>query len=247
MKLQPPAEKESSAPALTRGLEIVRLLAEENPLSLERIAASLSIPKASALRLLNTLQDMGILLRRSDKRYEALWKLAPVQSHLDSFRSQLEPRMQALTMETGSTVEWYEPKADGMQLILQKNPEKELCVIARPGFLRDWHTEFEAVIRLGHAFADQAPTLESSEYYSQNGLLEAVDTPFIQQAIQSIKAEPSTYDSAFNTNGVRRFAVAAFAPETNQFLGVLAIAEVYHFTEQADPKTILQRLKSTLK
>jgi hypothetical protein len=40
----------------------------------------------------------------------------------------------------------------------------------KPGFLRPWNTEFEAVARLGHAFAPQAPSLHSPGHYVSDGV-----------------------------------------------------------------------------
>lgn len=239
-------EIESSAPALARGLCILQMLSESGSMPLEQLSRELNIPKASALRLLTTLEQMGTVRRDADKRYEALYRLQSIRSPIETFRYSLEAKMAHLVTATGCTVEWYEPTLEGMQLIRQSNPEVELCVQARPGFLRDWHSEFEAVARMGHAFASQAPKLSHSQLYRKNGVLESVDQRYIEHSIQKAKAECATYDDAFNTNGVRRFATAAFASETNTFLGVLAIAEVYHFTNLADPKTILNQLKTTL-
>jgi DNA-binding IclR family transcriptional regulator len=236
----------SSAPALNRGLQIIQVLENSLPLTLEQIANHLKIPKASALRLLDTLDKLEIIQKSADKRYEALWKLSPINSSLDVFRAKLEARMVQLMKTTGDTVEWYEPTAAGMQLSRQKNPETELCVKARPGFLRDWQTELEAVALLGHAFSDHATPPSQSLRYTKNGVRESLQKQEIQLLIQKAKAQQTAYDIVFNENGVRRFAIAAFDRSTNDFIGVLAVAETYHFSRAADPNQMLQLLKSTL-
>jgi DNA-binding IclR family transcriptional regulator len=236
----------SSAPALSRGLEIIKALESSVPLTLEQIANQLKIPKASTLRLLETMDQMGIVQKGPDKHYTALQKLCPINTSRDVFRASLESKMIQLMMATHCTVEWYEPCPDGMQLILQKNPETELCVKARPGFLRGWATELEAVARLGHAFANEAIVPNKSQQYAENGILKSIDKQEIQRLIQTAKSEQTAHDTAYNDNGVRRFAIAAFEPSSNNFMGVLAVAETYHFSRKANPNDILQLLKTTL-
>lgn len=238
---------ESQAPALSRGLAILQMLAQHPESSLEWITTELQLPKASVYRLLGTLEEMGMVHRAPDKRYSALWQLRPVHSPLESFRTALEAQLPQLAIDSQCTAEWYEPTDDGMQLVLQQNPDREVSLQARPGYLRDWKTELEAVTRLAHAFADQAPALSKSQHYVSNGKLESVTKAQIQKGIQAAKAARSAYDNAFNSNGVRRVAIAVFAPGSHSFLGILALAEVYHFSQQADPQHLIQLLRSSIK
>ncbi len=238
---------EASAPALERGLRLLQLLEGHSSMSLDQISRQLETPKASTLRLLATLEQMGIVRKIPEKRYQALFRLQPLQSPIERFRDSLKARMTMLVASTDCTVEWYEPTCDGMQLIHQTNPETELCVQARPGFLRDWHTEFEAVICVGHAFASQAPPLKKSQHYTANGILCPIDREEIQKRIRHAKSQQTAYDLPFNSNGVRRFAAAAFDPDDLSFLGVLAVAEVYHFSRANEPEFIIQSLTQTLK
>jgi DNA-binding IclR family transcriptional regulator len=246
MKRSTPAKPTSGAPALTRGLAILQTVGQDGPLSLEQIAKQLKLPKASAYRLLETLDEAGMIRKSADKRYEALQQLRLIQSPRERLRDQIESRMHRLAQDTVCTVEWYEPTVDGMQLVLQQNPETELCVKARPGFLRDWQTEFEAVTRLGHAFANQAPEIKQSQLYTANGHLSPINRKAIQKGIQEAKASRNAHDTAFNSNGVRRSAVAAFDSPEHFFLGVLALAEVYHFSRTISAEFRLGQLMSIL-
>ncbi|MDQ8193514.1 helix-turn-helix domain-containing protein [Coraliomargarita sp. SDUM461004] len=242
-----PSHNESSAPALERGLRLLKLLEDQAAMSLDQISRQLETPKASTLRLLTTLEHMGIVRKHLNKEYQALFRLQPLHSPLERFRDSLKAKMATLVASTACTAEWYEPTQEGMQLIHQTNPETELCVQARPGFLRDWHTEFEAVICLGHAFASQAPSLEQSQRYTANGILSSMNPSKLQKLVQTAKSQQTAYDLAFNSNGVRRFAAAAFDPENATFLGVLAVAEVYHFAQPKQAEAIIQSLTQTLK
>lgn len=75
MKLADPihfCRSASTAPALNRGLAALGLLGEDgSPLSLESLAARLSLPKASLFRLLDTLQNLGLVRQAEDEFFNA--------------------------------------------------------------------------------------------------------------------------------------------------------------------------------
>lgn len=238
------SQAESTAPALNRGLALLAVLAEEGPMTLEAAAARLRLPKASVFRLLGTLQSIGLIRKTADKRYEALWALQPLHDPRELFRERVAKRMPALCERTGCTVEWYEAVADGMKLVAQVNPESELRVQAKPGFLRAWSLEFEAVARLGHAFAETAPAVENTRMYVENGVLKSISRKEARQMLETARRDQSAVDLAYNTNGVRRLAVAAF--EDGQFRGVLALAEAFHFSRKSRAPTQLKVLAQAL-
>ncbi len=238
--------EKTGAPALSRGLAVLISLDPLSPPTLDQISSGLDLPKASTLRLLETLERTGMIRRNPDKRYEPLWKLEPLEDPRVQFRQNLKAKMETLCHETGCTVEWYEAADDGLRLILQTNPDVELCVKAKPGFLRDWQREFEAVTRVGHAFAKNAPSIQSTTVYVENGRLRKISQRQIRRLTDEARVECAAYDEAFNTNGVRRYAVAAFTEQDKQFLGVLALAEVYHFNRSSNPRLILKQIQKIL-
>lgn len=234
------------APALNRGLAILRMLGERSPLSLEYLSSHLKLPKASVFRLLDTLEKTGTVRKTAEKLYEPLWALQPLESDPLAFRHQIERRIKALPAETNCSAEWYEPTPEGMKLVLQELPHTELCVKAKPGFLRDWDTEFEAVARLGQAFAKEAQPLSHSKLYARNGELQKISTRKIRALTEEARRTSVAYDEAFNNNGVRRFAAAAIDERTGNFLGVLALAEAYRFSDLPPPSFHLTHLEKTL-
>ncbi len=236
----------ATAPALNRGLAILATLGKDVPRSLENLSEELALPKASVYRLLETLTSIGIIRKNADKRYQALWQLQPIGDPMALYRQSMQSKMDLLCNSTNCTVEWYEPCAEGMRLILQSNPDNELCVKAEPGFLRDWSTEFEAVARLGAAFAEEAARITKTKAYLRNGLLKPLSQAEISRQRKAAESERTAHDTAFNTNGVRRLAAAAFDADDN-FLGVLALAEIYHFNRRNLTRSFLQQLKTTLK
>jgi len=235
----------TSAPALSRGLAVLATLGERSPCSLEALSSELSLPKASTLRLLDTLEAIGLIHRRPDKRYAPLWELQPVGDTRANFRQVLQRRMDDLCRKLGQTIEWYEAADDGMQLVLQSIPQTEVAVRARPGFIRDWSKEFEAVTRLGVAFAKQAPRVNTSTAYLANGQLQTLSKEQIQAQLASAESKKQAFDKAYNTNGVRRLAVAVF-DSSDTFMGVLALAEVFRFGKRPSSTSLLNQLQSII-
>ncbi|MGE9296201.1 MAG: helix-turn-helix domain-containing protein [Puniceicoccales bacterium] len=238
-------DTESPAPALNRGLALLVALGNESPRSLDSLCNELNLPKASVFRLLDTLVLVGMVRKMPDKRYQPLWRLQPVGDPRELFRESMRAKMATLCESTGCTIEWYETAPEGMLLTLQANPNSELCVKAQPGYLRDWSTEFEAVARLGAAFASEAPEVTATRAYKRNGEIEALSIADIEQLLTDARNTQSAVDTAYNINGVRRIACVAL-DENGALVGVLALAEAYHFNQRDLSSDYLKQLKSVL-
>lgn len=232
------------APALSRGLAVLAMLGEGRPASLEEISGRLRLPKASALRFLSTLQALGLLRKNPDKTYEAMFVLRPIVDPAARFLAGLEDLMGRLCQETGCTVEWYEPSASGCTLKRQVHPDCEVRVQARPGFVRKWEPEFEAVIRLGYAFIPGAPAIGRTKRYVTDGQLRNLSKKEVENLLTDARTSRTAIDTAFNNNGVRR-AAAAVIPG-GIFSGILAIAEVHRFGPENRNPDPLRLLSTTL-
>jgi DNA-binding IclR family transcriptional regulator len=231
---------ESPAPALSRGLAVLVMLGGETALSLEALSQRLELPKASVFRLLETLQKTGLVRKAPDKSYEALFALRPLTDATGLFRERVEKEMAGLCRRLEVTVEWYEPTTEGMRLTSQANPECELRVQAKPGFVRRWGEELDAVARLGYAFAPQAPSPVRAFRYAANGVTENLPVRIARELRDAARQALTAADAYFNTNGVRRCAVAV-RPD-GDFRGTLAIAEAYHFSQPSRTEHFLNEL-----
>ena len=99
-----PREQESRA--LAKGLDILRLLtAADEPRSLAGIAGSIGLGKASALRLLRTLQAKGLIARAGSDHYAAAapWLAGHPRAALTRLRRASLPVMRRLSVELGET------------------------------------------------------------------------------------------------------------------------------------------------
>jgi DNA-binding IclR family transcriptional regulator len=246
MEIQPRhlCELETPAPALNRGLGVLALLGREAPLTLEALGTRLDLPRGSLFRLLETLVAAGLVRKTPEKLYEPRWMLAPLAEGTTPFRQRIAGRLPELARETGCTAEWYEPCAEGMSLVLQEHPETETRVVVKPGYLRLWGVEFEAVTRLGYAFAPQAPRLEPMPLYTANGVKGIPSLRELDALLERDRAAGQAHDACFNTNGVRRHAAAAL--REGSFLGVVALAETVSFPARNRARAFLRCLASAV-
>jgi DNA-binding IclR family transcriptional regulator len=91
---------------VARALSILPLLAE-GPANLEQVANQLGVHKSTALRLLRTLHEHGMVQRRPDQRYRLgarLFALAQQAVENLDVRETAHPHLVALNEETGHTV-----------------------------------------------------------------------------------------------------------------------------------------------
>jgi DNA-binding IclR family transcriptional regulator len=239
------ARAETGAPALTRGLAILTVLGAQSPLSLEALAAKLRLPKASVFRLLEALQAVGLVRKTPEKSYEALGVLRLLADERSLLRARIEKALPEICQTAGATAEWYETSGEGMRLVSQTHPDTEVRVQARPGFVRYWGEEFDAVARLGYAFDSQAPEPEDLYWYVGDGEREDVRRKVVHSLLAEAKAEGAAADPHFNTNGVRRCAVAVM--ENGKFRGVLALAEAFHFSKSKRKLSSLDVPKKSLR
>ncbi|MYS19841.1 transcriptional regulator, IclR family [Streptomyces sp. DvalAA-14] len=89
-----------------RALSILPLLAE-GPAGLEQVATRLDVHKSTALRLLRTLHEHGLVYRQQDQRYRLgarLFALAQQAMEALDIRGIAHPHLAALNERTGHTV-----------------------------------------------------------------------------------------------------------------------------------------------
>jgi DNA-binding IclR family transcriptional regulator len=229
-------------PALARGLAVWRLLAQEGPLPLEPVRERLGLPKASCYRLLETLCRLGYARRDSTRAYRLLWELRPLADPGLALRGRVEALLPGLAQRLQATVEWWEPRAAGLVLELQSGSDSgEVQVKARPGFLRRWGEELDAVARLGYALAAEAPPLASTlQHHRRNGVKEHCPQAAAQRLVATARARGWASDPRFNANGVRRHAVAV--RRSDALAGILAAAELHRFGPTRPPPPPLAHL-----
>lgn len=232
------------SPALANGLEAITILQQEGPLLLEGLVRRMQLPKTSVLRYLRTLEQIGIVSRSPDLRWVALRALTDLHAPDVAFDEVRRTLMETAARESGLTVEWYRGSRDGMALRDQRLAGGDVRVVARPGYLRVWGDEVDAVTRLGYAFDPAAPAIDGTFWrYSRNGVRRSLTAGTVQRAVTLASHKGVAADRAFNSNTIRRAAIVLRFHEIYQ--GILAFAEPFSFHPRHTPtslKSLLQDL-----
>ena len=216
--------KNNRTPALQRGIEILHLLKKKDSLNLEEISHAIDAPKASVLRLLYTLDDMGIIMKDPlTKRYTAKHVLSRVRASISD--AEIQVFLQELAQSSNRRAEFYRTSATGSTIELVATPRQaEVSVSVSVGYLRDWTSELEAVCAVAHAFESSAPQITKA-IYPAGKVSKKITSSHARSIINEIKKSGMQIDSTYNSNGVRRLAIALVDPEQT-LLGIIALAEV---------------------
>ncbi len=232
--------KENSSPpspALAAGLRLLECLRDGEPRRLEELSEELQLARASALRHLRTLEELGYAEQGTDRRWIGLGSWQAREGDAER-RERLKRKLMQAALASGASVEWYKGNQEGMHLELQERSETESRLIARPGFCRVWSAELDAVALLGYAFdpAAASPDVGSFEAYQEHASLAPLPREEALQRIQLAREQGSAIDPAFNAHGIRRSAIAIH--DGDHYLGVLAIAETwkFHLTPKAEER-----------
>lgn len=240
-------EAKFPAPALARGIRVLQALNEaDGSLTLEELSQVVGYPKASLLRLLETLSILGLVQRdEAGKRYSALAGIS-YHDHQAYIRGIVRSEMEELTLATGITSEWYEPGKEFMKLIdLVDPPNAAVRISARVGFRRQLDDELEAVTAM--ALANDVTEYRETSYwvYGPDGEKVPFAASDRDRYLETVKAAQLTVDRNWNRNGIRRYATALI--HSGELVGVLALAET--FTPGADNRidANLERLRLAAK
>lgn len=215
------------APALSRGIGVIRLLAGGVGMTLEELARHTAFPRSSLLRILEVLTTEGIVERLlPQKQYRLLQNLLPVSE--GDFEQRLEQALAQLAAETGQTAEFYLPFAGGMTIVARREAtEAETGVKARIGFVRDWIGELDAVNAVGTAFFRAETDIPASAQfyaYAKPGVIVPLHLSFALTKFTQARNEKIAIDRLVNKNNVRR--IASVVMRGGQPYGVIALAEV---------------------
>lgn len=215
------------APALARGIRILRLLEDGQRYSLDALARRTGIPKASLMRLLQALIELELVERSPDsKAYAARARIVPLAAGEASFGRAVAQSLQQLASQSEQTAEWYVPNETGMVLVRRREPEaQQVHVVARIGFVRPCQGELDAVACLAAAFYHSPASYRGFWTYDHNGAQRRLNAGEARKRIEEAGATRWARDAHYNTNGVRRIAAAVTANE--RLIGILALAGSY--------------------
>ena len=219
-------QEKSSAPALTRGILVLRFLVQHGESSLEKLAKALSIPKSSLIRILGVLIDLGLVAReKQNDSYYALQQSIAIVPTADRLRENIRDALRGIAKDMQQTAEWYVVVEGRLILLDRVEPlDKEVKILARIGFIRVWNDEIEAVSSIGYAW-ECAPLSTDEKFwlYHGDGIRKSLSLSQAQSLIEKIRIKGCASDRFFNINGVRRIAVPVVFD--GKLEGILAAAE----------------------
>lgn len=218
-------QPKSSAPALSRGLEVFRLLT--TPMTLEEIQLRTHIPKSSLQRILAILQKENLLIHDEASRvYRAALRMVPHEGYLeDHLERQLESAMVRLAEETGHTVEWFLPTKSGQVLARRQIPQNSLVhVRSWLGQVYPWSGCFSAIACVARAWWSNYPQPGETLWVygpSQKRIPLSLSAAkmMMDQSLKCGLAE----DKHFDEEGIRRTAGVVWG--NKKPIGTLALAQ----------------------
>lgn len=227
------------APALARGLDLLRHLDAHGPSSLEDLARATGFPKSSVARILHSLELAAAVERHpATRRYHARLRLAPVApTGRLSLPEAASPVMDQLARQTRHTVELYNAQPLGPAMIARREPDDApVAVRARVGFVRDLH-EIEAVCQVTRVFAPHPDQPADRLWHWDSGVKCNDTAEQLQRVLDTTRHALAAVDLGINEYGIRRYA--APIREDDRLLGTLALAQFCPPTaSQPDPQLL---------
>lgn len=227
------------APALTRGLEILRRLNRDGPSTLGQLARANGWPKSSTARLLVALERAGVILRGPlDGRVRAAVALVPLAAAEDALQAWSGAPLIRLCQASGHTVELYACRNGRLAMVDRSDPEDaEARVWARIGWEPD-PTELTAVTQLQLVFGRRDTQLQqrTDVWAWRNGERRSVRGARLKALLNRVRHEAFAACLDRNPRGVVRYAIPVLGPR-NDFQGVVSIAATLARVDEAIRET----------
>ncbi len=217
---------DSAAPALTRGVALLRLLGRDGAQSLEQLTRQTGYPKTSVARLLKAMQQMGLVCRDPQSlTYRANVALRPINSPRRWLCDHCARTLDALCEQVGQTVELHLWESERLTMIDRREPEHAMVkAIARIGWQRDLD-ELDALTQVVLAFGRSGQPDPSVRYWHwKNNREQPVSWRRLGQVIQQASRDRAAVDLDVNSQGIRRYAAPLLTCE-DRLTAIVAIAE----------------------
>ena len=219
--------KDDPAPAIGRGLALLKHLDAGGPCTLDELATATQWPKSSILRCLTSLELAEAVGRdTTTKRYRPLLRLMPVEAHADSLRDRWATVADKLASDTHQTIELHEFDGEALTMIDRREPnDAVVSVRARIGFKRDL-AEIDSLTQVVLAFGlSRSRWPRRRKWVWSSGHRRTLYREAINHVVQRVTQERIATDLGINENGVRRYAAPILDCDL-RLRAVLAIAQV---------------------
>ncbi|MEM9444894.1 MAG: helix-turn-helix domain-containing protein [Verrucomicrobiota bacterium] len=226
--IKDPEEVHDPAPALTRGLDILQILEEEGPASLEFLSQHTGWPKSSIARLLQSLENYGAIVRDSfTKLYTTQLRLIPSSPEETLLRDLCRTELQELSEAIDLTVELY--AYQDSRIILKEIIEPEAPALRLTLKVGDSHDLLQygalSLQVLSFILPEEAWPQDNLWYYQQ-GKKKKVTGRKLVESINATRHDRVAYDEEFNEFGIRRFTAPIFSHDQS-LTAILSIAQTW--------------------
>ena len=221
------------APALAKGLQVIQVLQLHDAMILEELAVITAIPKASLLRMLDTLLMLKFIERdATTRKYRTIVRLITDNDNNRDREQLIHDALVELSATTGLTTEWYIPNFEGAVIVDRVEPaDRAVKVVAKIGFIRQLTGEFEAVARLAIANRDKFKPGINNYWLYKAGKKEPLVEQEFKQLLIDASSQGYCIDGEYNNNGIRRMA-GAVKEDNGKLCGIITLAE--SFTPDAE-------------
>lgn len=219
----------SQAPALDRGIDVVEFMAaRQEPLSFSEILAAMHIPRASLVRILNTLVNRGFIDKLQENgRYRLGMKLLYLGHRLQDkirLRTLAVPFMQQLSQLTRETVELSTLDQDQLVLLDQIEGQGDVRLYSRVGAAYPYFH----VVAVGKLYLAHMEPTKRRRSLQKIGLPAVTgnsitDLEVLEQELATILETGYAVEDQELRKGVRR-VVAPIFDHTGALAGCLGVA-----------------------
>lgn len=228
--------------ALERGIKVLSILNFRES-TLSELSSSTSIPGATLVRLLSTLQKLGLVEKiPNTKRYKSTWVLVPKNTS-DKYRSYISECLRGIVKLTGLTAEWYMPCNERMVISDRCDSDSPINVRAKIGYSRVLNDELEAVTKIALSCEDITKINLGSYWHWNDGTISVITPEELHKSVNETKESGTALDKEYNIFGIRRYAARVLDPDNNLF-GIIALAEGYSPNAQKREEFNLNTLKT---
>jgi DNA-binding IclR family transcriptional regulator len=220
---------DSQAPALTRGLKILELLArEEVELSFAAIKNALQIPAPSLWRLLNVLRESGYVIydpaRHTYRPGFMFLYMGNVLLHRIGFRSEAREHLKRLVELTGETAELSARVKDELVLLDQVESPDPVRLYSRIGSTYPYfHATAPGKVYLAHLSEEKLERVIDRIGLPSITEFTGTDLASLKEELKQIRADGYAVDNQEMRLGVFRIASPVF-DQKGRIIACLGVA-----------------------
>jgi DNA-binding IclR family transcriptional regulator len=206
-----------AAPALARGLHLMRLLETRGTATLEELVRTTALPRSSVARLLETLEGAGIAERGAGLRWRLTRRLVPLPS-ADPLAA-WSPQLPGLARRLDLRIELWRFDDRGCELAAVALPEGwPVPMYAHPGWRPDLH-ELIAPVQLWIAL--RRPGLPEASWYWADDRRIGLDQDAVRRLADRVRLAGTAGCPARNHVAIRRWGLGLHAAD-GQAIGCLS-------------------------